>query len=180
METHNCNASCLAPERKHKEAKQRATHLYNGFHKTMLAKEAHTMLIHMQNAALYQEELLCEPTRPLGTSDRLAWSVVLGSSLAVPITCATVACATKGKLYKGGFARFLERGGLREHVGVMHLFIRDATGEHVAIIETFSSAGDDTWDTSHPVPALVPFKMVTKVAAYMLDGHLARVLDSRF
>ena len=172
MERHRLSLSCLPPERKHKDAKQKATHLFKDFKRGLLTNEAMTMIHKMGKEALFHKTRLgnLSPTK-----DDMIVALAIGNhNVQLPIVVSI--SAQNGILHFHREDLLFWLDGTFECVGRAHLFIRDCMKNHFAIVLQFRQSGQ-FWDTQGAIPSCVALEEIKTALPYvMIDEHCAYVL----
>ena len=172
MERHRVNVSCLPPERKHKDAKRKATFLFNGWNDALLAQEVAQMTQVMKAASTFENPRLIEPVRPIPPDESVC---LLTARLSKPVFCSTQVVFRTLRAQQGDLILWRRAGS--DHVGRAHMFVRGADGQHSAVVKECSGSGTD-WDVQAATLSLVSLELIANLLPYIsLGGSMVRVLQ---
>ena len=178
MRNHGLNVSCLPPERKHKDAKRRATYLFRGFTGTLLHHEVAQMVNALSRPRLFEKQRLQEPVRPwldAGADLHLQLSAFC-ALMPGPLAWSRSAVCGVVTLHQRDLVLWQDEHGATECVGRASIFLRDGGGAHYALVDEFPGAGD-VWDIRRARPCVVRLGQVVGALPYVvLDDGQARVL----
>ena len=175
MKRHRVNVSCLPPERKHKDAKRKASFLFNRWNDSLLSQETTHMTQVFRHGGIFEKTSLIEPTTGIHKCrDRIVRGLAEHLPLTRPVKCSTGVSFGNLRAHKGDL--LLWRCDASEHVGRALVFARGADGQHGAVVEEFHGAGQE-WDMRNATLSVVPLDLIANLLPYIsLGGSMVRVL----